>query len=275
MRIDLAADPAVIEISAKLDLDEDGIVGKLHRLWSWANTHTTNGYASGVTEKWIDRHVGVTGFASALAEAGWLVIRQGSISFPKFDAWNSKSAKTRLQTAKRMKRKRDADTVTEASPQNRREQKSKEEEKSLPPGGEAVDPPSTVIIPADPKPPPKRKPNPLFDAIAELSGLDPATAGGLIGKAAAAMGKSDPPYTPDDVREFGRRFWELCPYAARNGAERPTVGEIEKNIGLLRAKPPPRQMTIAGNAPPQRQTAAETQLDYVAKMANDVHGGSR
>jgi hypothetical protein len=89
----------------------------------------------------------------------------------------------------------------------------------------------------------------IFGALAEVSGLDPATARGRIGPAAATLAKAG--YTPDDVREFARRFWELCPWAQRDGRTRPTPGEVAGNIGLIRAgpgspdvpaRPPPRAL---------------------------------
>jgi DNA-binding transcriptional ArsR family regulator len=86
-----------------------------------------------------------------------------------------------------------------------------------------------------------REPNPLFDAIAEVTGLDPATAGALIGSVAASLSKAEKPYGPADVREFARRFHELCPHAAKDTPPRlrPTAKEIERYIGLIRASPPP------------------------------------
>jgi hypothetical protein len=90
--------------------------------------------------------------------------------------------------------------------------------------------------PAEPRPR-----NELFDAIAEVTGSDPVVSGSHVGKLSALLARAVPPYTPDDVREFGRRFLSLCSYAAqRNPADqRPTLGEIEKYIGKVRtaAKP--------------------------------------
>jgi hypothetical protein len=93
---------------------------------------------------------------------------------------------------------------------------------------------------ATPTPKKPRERNPLFDAVAEVCGLDAATAGSLIGKVAAALAAAEPVYTPDDVRAFGRRFWELCPHA-RGERTRPNPGELQKWIGRLRAdsKAPP------------------------------------
>ena len=132
MRVDLADDPAVIGISAECELDEDTVVGKLHKLWSWADRQTENGDAPSVTEAWLDRHVGVTGFAQAMSNAGWLSIKPDGISFPHFNRHNGKTAKTRALSAKRnveYRKKRDAPSVTEASP---REEKRREENKKPP-----------------------------------------------------------------------------------------------------------------------------------------------
>lgn len=79
------------------------------------------------------------------------------------------------------------------------------------------------------------KPNPLFDALADVTGLDPSTAGGVIGVAAKKLAEADPPYTPDEVRDFARRINDFCPWAGKDGRTRPTPGEVAKYIGLLRA----------------------------------------
>ncbi len=87
--------------------------------------------------------------------------------------------------------------------------------------------------------------NLLFDAIAEVTQKDPSVkkVGAEIGRVSASLAKAKPPYTPEDVFEFGRRYQELCPWAAGKGYPRPTPGIIESNIALVRAKPPPRQHT--------------------------------
>src|SRR3972149_6486467 len=112
MRVDLAEDPAVIAIAAATGLAEDHVVGKLHRLWSWADQQTTDGDAASVTDKWIDRHVSCTGFAQAMQAASWLIVSVGGIRFPKFDKHSGKTGKRRALTARRMELKRDAGSVT-------------------------------------------------------------------------------------------------------------------------------------------------------------------
>lgn len=110
MRTDLATDPAVIAIADDTGLDEDSVVGKLHRLWSWADQQTEDGNARGnakgnargVTEKWIDRYLGAQGFARAMASAGWLEIYDDGIVFPDFQKHNGQTGKRRALTAKRV-----------------------------------------------------------------------------------------------------------------------------------------------------------------------------
>ena len=102
MRTDLAEDPAVIGIADATGLDECGVVGRLHRLWSWASWHTEDGDIKGVTLSWVNRHVQSDGFAEAMEKVGWLITTKNGIRFPKFEEWNSQSAKKRRLTAKRV-----------------------------------------------------------------------------------------------------------------------------------------------------------------------------
>lgn len=106
MRIDLADDPAVIEIAAELSLDEYAVVGRLHRLWVWANRHLVSGRTASVTGAWVDRFLGTPGFANAMQKAGWLKLRDDSIVFPNFDRWNSQGAKLRLLASQRKRKER-------------------------------------------------------------------------------------------------------------------------------------------------------------------------
>lgn len=263
MRVDLADDPAVIQVAAALGLDEFAVVGRLHRLWSWANRHLTTGDAQGVAESWVDRYVSTPGFAAALLAAGWLRTRSGHVEFPNFDRWNSQGAKTRLVKArqKRVERSRaTGDTPgprgTVASPPmsppdgdisatNRRPEKRRGEKKEVPNGTSAAGPGPAREAKS-------RKRDELFDAVAEVTATDPAAGGSHVGKVRALLAKADPPYTPAEVREFAARLNELCDWTAREKRTRPTLGEIEKYIGRLRA---PRALAAGG--PPVVKTAAD------------------
>jgi len=101
MRIDLSDDPAVIGIASALRISEDEVVGKLHRLWSWADKHTGDGFVPHITGKWIDKHVEKNGFSAQLVAVGWLVISDDGVTFPSFDRHNGKSAKARAENTER------------------------------------------------------------------------------------------------------------------------------------------------------------------------------
>jgi hypothetical protein len=102
MRVDLLDDPAVILISDMCKIDEYGVVGRLHKLWSWADRHTLNGNGLGVTSFWVDRYIDCERFAEAMLEAGWLSDEGGHLSFPKFETHNGETAKKRALTNKRV-----------------------------------------------------------------------------------------------------------------------------------------------------------------------------
>ncbi len=116
--------PEVIAMSLSLKIERDLIVGKLHRAWTWFDQHTVDGNAPGVTPAFLNEHVALDGFASALESVGWLSIRNNGISMPNFDRHCSKSAKGRALTNSRVKRSRNAPTVTKPLPEKRREEKS-------------------------------------------------------------------------------------------------------------------------------------------------------
>lgn len=141
MRVALPEDPAVIGIAEATGLDEFGVVGRLHRVWSWADQQSRDGNAACVTEKWLDRYVVRDGFAKAMIAAGWLLVTPGGVSFPNFDRHNGKSAKNRALTQDRQvthrSRKRNAESVTKSLPEKRREEiEPREELRSSPEGGD-------------------------------------------------------------------------------------------------------------------------------------------
>ena len=103
MRQDLHDDPAVIGISSRTGIDEDSVVGKLHRLWCWADKHTADGTAPGITPKWVDRYVYHTGFAEAMVAVAWLEFSDFGVIFPRFDRHNGESAKARADAAVRQR----------------------------------------------------------------------------------------------------------------------------------------------------------------------------
>lgn len=106
MRVDLADDPAVIGIAARLGLDEFAVVGRLQALWSWADGQSRDGHAAGVTAAWVNRKVQCDGFAEAMASVSWLRIDETGITFPNFDNHNGETAKTRALGKNRKQKQR-------------------------------------------------------------------------------------------------------------------------------------------------------------------------
>lgn len=121
------------------------------------------------------------------------------------------------------------------------------------------------------KPLPLARPrNELFDAVAEVTGLDPKGNGAIIGTSVKSLNDFDPPITPAEVREFGSRFWEICTWAAKENRQRPTPTELAKWINGIRAKPPPKQINTANAAKITHGTQVNneyaTMLQQVAEM---------
>lgn len=130
MRLDLASDPAVVRIRRATGLDADSVVGKLHRLWGWADVHTTDGRAAGLDVDWVDEFVGAPGFGAAMIAAGWLEADADGITFTNFDRHNGRPAKVRALGKTRMKRMRCAVSATVAQPEE--EKKKRREEEYIP-----------------------------------------------------------------------------------------------------------------------------------------------
>lgn len=128
MRINLDTDPRVIAMAAQLNVPELHIVGCCWKVWAWADSHTEDGNAIRVTDVTLDRFTGVTGFAAALRNVGWLEGRDNALTFPRFAEHNGQTAKKRGETAIRVAKCRNAKRVTHVTqkvlPEKRREEKS-------------------------------------------------------------------------------------------------------------------------------------------------------
>ena len=141
--------PEVYEIAEILDLDPDAVIGKLLRIWIWADNNVTessrsmrderhadnvtdvtlisHGFGCRATRAVLNRLAGHDGFAEAMEIVGWLrvrVIRKKTIlEFPNFDRHNGKPAKNRALATYRSQsyrmRQRHADTVTTVTKSSR------------------------------------------------------------------------------------------------------------------------------------------------------------
>lgn len=126
MRCNLDTDPAVFQIAAQLGLDELSVVGRLWKVWAWADQHVSDCHATGVTDVTLDRISTTPGFAAAMRRVGWITGESDSPTLPRFDRHNGQSAKTRALATERQSRKRHADVTPESRPMRdqRREEKS-------------------------------------------------------------------------------------------------------------------------------------------------------
>ena len=132
--------PEVLAIATRMGIDPDAVVGKLGRIWSWFDTHTVDGNASCVTFSFIDRYVGVTGFAEQVALVGWLVQNGHDLTLPNFGYHNGETAKTRALAKNRGEKHRsnangNAPSVTKSLPEKRREETEKEKRREETPVG--------------------------------------------------------------------------------------------------------------------------------------------
>ena len=114
--------PEVISMADMLGTTTYDVVGRLLRVWGWFDQQTQNGNAHSVTgdvlKRYIDALVGSQGFAATMQSVGWL----NDDGMPNFDIHNGKSSKKRALTNNRVKRSRNASSVTEALPEKRREE---------------------------------------------------------------------------------------------------------------------------------------------------------
>ena len=115
--------PEVHAIAGELDIDADAVVGKLIRLWIWADQQTYDGNAPSVTEALLDHIMLKRGMTQALIKVGWMIEKKDGLVIPNFARHNGETAKKRALTHKRVAKHRNAPSVTKALPEKRREEK--------------------------------------------------------------------------------------------------------------------------------------------------------
>ena len=98
--------PEICAIASRLRLDEDAVVGKLIRLWSWAELNRVNPNDLSVTKEFLDKLVSKKGFSEAMILSGWLGMDGERLFFPKFGKHNGEDSKVRGLTAKRVEKHR-------------------------------------------------------------------------------------------------------------------------------------------------------------------------
>lgn len=107
MRANLRDDPAVWTIAKTLKMDAFGVVGRLHAMWAWFDSHATadDPFVS-VSPEAMDDHLRCQGWCDAVAAAGWLIIKDDRLGVPNFARHMGASAKERAMSAVRVARHR-------------------------------------------------------------------------------------------------------------------------------------------------------------------------
>ena len=127
--------PEVVKLASILNIDQDAVVGKLIRVWVWADQNSVDGNDVSVTDSFLDRLTFCNGFSIALRNVGWLIGKNGCLMLPNFERHNGQTSKSRAVTNRRVSKHRstcNASTVTNEThealekplPEKRREEKS-------------------------------------------------------------------------------------------------------------------------------------------------------
>ena len=138
--------PEILEMSSILGIDPDAVFGKLFRVWSWFDEHTTDGHAPTVTILYLDRVVGVQNFCEAMIATKWMKKTEKGISIPNFTRHHTKPSKDRalanIRKAAQRERDKDvsrtdrdishADDRTISGPEKRRYKKKIKKKSSVP-----------------------------------------------------------------------------------------------------------------------------------------------
>lgn len=112
--------PEVVRIASLLRMDQDAALGKLIRIWVWADQNSIAGDNVAVTEAFLDRLTNKRGFAAAMRTVNWLEGQDGALVFPGFHRHNGKTAKARAETNRRVAdhRDRERNAAVEPSPED-------------------------------------------------------------------------------------------------------------------------------------------------------------
>lgn len=133
--------PKIFQIAEIMNIDPDAVLGKMVRIWAWADQQTVDGNAGSVTKGVLDRIAFITGFADALITVGWLAYDGNRLVLPNFERHNGESSKKRALTNRRVAahRKNETQKVTHAALQKALPEEEEEEEEEI---KELKDPPN-------------------------------------------------------------------------------------------------------------------------------------
>jgi len=96
----------ILFLADRLKISRHEAFSRCFMIWSWADSHSADGFVQRLSPDWVDVLVGLPGFAAALIETGWLRVRSGGLEFPHFNRHMGQSAKARGLAARRASRAR-------------------------------------------------------------------------------------------------------------------------------------------------------------------------
>lgn len=107
--------PEILAIAAALKIAPEEAFGRCFKVWRWADSHTVDGNARVTLLYALDLIAGLTGFAQALLDVGWLKAESGMFVVPNFERHMGQSGKRRALTSQRVAQKRLRDCQAESA----------------------------------------------------------------------------------------------------------------------------------------------------------------
>lgn len=117
-----------------------------------------------------------------------------------------------------------------------------------------------------------RKPNPMFDAVAEVCHMDPALVGSRIAKASNALAKAG--YTPQQVLAF-TSYWEKNAFQYRQDKRPPTPEQVISNIKIAIERGHASSVSYEEDQLSYTERLERRQKDDKAKIVQRLHGSTK
>lgn len=126
--------PEVVKMARILKKQRSQVFGALVMVWCWFDRNSVDGHVDGMVSTDIDEIAGLTGFAGAMIEVGWLWCdaAQQTLKLPNFERHNGESAKKRSLKNERQARWRSTGASTEPSTPPSTNASTREENKRVP-----------------------------------------------------------------------------------------------------------------------------------------------
>jgi len=107
--------PEVLKIAHLTGLSRRHVLGALVEFWQWAGEQSVDGRVDGDVSTLSELFGEDQKFWDAVVTAGWLVVENGTLFFPRADHWITRGAKSRLQKTSRQRRWRQSSTQVSTS----------------------------------------------------------------------------------------------------------------------------------------------------------------